>query len=116
MLDDLRFRTRAIFRRNVVENELDEELRFHFDRQVEKYMKSGMTEEEARRRARLAFGGNEQAKEDCREARGTGFVELTLQDTQVRPPAAHDESDLFAGDDCDAGAEHRRKQRDIQCD
>ena len=39
-----------------------------------------MTEEEAKRRARLAFGGHEQVKEDCREARGTAFIELTLQD------------------------------------
>jgi hypothetical protein len=57
MLDDLRYRVRALFHHNGVERELDEELRFHFDRQVEKYMKSGsMAEQEARRRARLAFG------------------------------------------------------------
>jgi hypothetical protein len=41
-----------------------------------------MTEEEAKRRTRLAFGGHEQVKEDCREARGTAFIELTLQDTK----------------------------------
>ncbi|MGC1424316.1 MAG: ABC transporter permease, partial [Terracidiphilus sp.] len=82
MLDDLRYRARALFRRNAVENELEEELRFHFDRQVEKYKRSGMTEEEAKRRARLAFGGHEQVKEDCRDARGTGFIELTLQDAK----------------------------------
>ena len=75
MLDDLRFRLRALFRRKAVETELEEELRFHFDQEVEKYMRSGMTEEEARRRARLAFGGHEQVKEDCREARGTSFIE-----------------------------------------
>ncbi|MGA8669833.1 MAG: ABC transporter permease [Terracidiphilus sp.] len=80
MLDDLRYRMRALFRHKAVETELDEELRFHFDRQVEKYMRSGMTEEEAKRLARLAFGGHEQVKEDCRDARGTAFVELTLQD------------------------------------
>ena len=82
MLEDLRYRTRALLHHNEVETELDEELRFHFDRQVEKYMRSGMTEEEAKRRARLAFGGHEQVKEDCREARGTAFIELTLQDAK----------------------------------
>ncbi len=82
MLDDLRFRVRALWRRAAVEDELEEELRFHFDHEVEKYMRSGMGEKEAKRRARLAFGGHEQAKEDCREARGTGFVELTLQDAK----------------------------------
>ncbi|MGC2162127.1 MAG: permease prefix domain 1-containing protein, partial [Silvibacterium sp.] len=82
MLSDLRFRLRALFHRNVVEGELDEELRFHFEHEVEKYRKAGMSEEEARRRARLAFGGQEQVKEDCREARGTSLLESTLQDVR----------------------------------
>jgi predicted permease len=82
MLDDLRFRARALLKHKEVEQELDEELRFHFYREVEKHMKRGMTEEEARREARLAFGGHEQVKEDCREARGTGFIELTLEDAR----------------------------------
>jgi hypothetical protein len=82
MLDDLRYRTRALMHHKAVEDQLDEELRFHFDRQVEKYMRSGMTEEEAKRKPRLAFGGHEQVKEDCREARGTAFIELTIDDAK----------------------------------
>jgi predicted permease len=82
MLNDLRFRVRALFRRDAVDEELDEELRFHFEREVEKYLRSGMKEDEAKRRARLAFGGQAQTKEDCREARGTGFLELTVQDAK----------------------------------
>ena len=82
MLDDLRFRARALFRHKAVEDELDEELRFHFDREVEKYVKRGMTEDEAKRQARLVFGGQEQMKEDCREARGTSLIELTLDDAK----------------------------------
>ncbi len=80
MLNDLLYRLRALFRRNVVETELNEEIRFHFDKEVEKYRRQGMTDEEARRSARLAFGGHEQVKEDCREARGTGLIETGLQD------------------------------------
>jgi hypothetical protein len=79
---ELGFRLRALFRRRAEETELNEELRFHFERQVEKYKLSGMTEEEARRRARLVFGGHEQVKEDCREARGTSFVENARQDVR----------------------------------
>ena len=82
MLDDLRFRIRALFRHRTVERELDEELRFHFDREVEKYMKRGLSEEEAKRQARLLFGGHEQVKENCRDAQGTSFIELTLDDTK----------------------------------
>ena len=80
MWNDLRFRLRSLFRREVVETELNEELRFHFDNEVEKYKRAGMTLEEARRRARLSFGGHEQIKEDIREAHGTSFIDNTLQD------------------------------------
>jgi predicted permease len=82
MLDDLRFRARALFRRNEVEQELDDEIQFHFDREVEKYVKQGMPLDEAGRKARIVFGGHEQVKEGCREARGTSFVERALQDAK----------------------------------
>jgi predicted permease len=82
MLDDLRFRARALFRRSEVEKELEEEIQFHFEHEVEKHVKAGLPLDEARRRARLAFGGHEQVKEICREARGTSFIELTVQDTK----------------------------------
>jgi len=82
MLNDFRYRMRALLKHKRVEDELDEELRFHFDQQVAKYMRSGMKEEEAKRTARIAFGGHEQVKEDCREARGTSFIELTLDDAK----------------------------------
>jgi len=82
MLDDLRFRLRALFRRNAMEAELDDELRFHFDKQVEKYTVAGMPTEEARRRTRLLFGGLAQVKEDCRETRGLMLLETSLQDVR----------------------------------
>jgi putative ABC transport system permease protein len=80
MLSDLLIRLRALFRRNAVESELDDELRFHFDQQVEKFVQSGMPVAEARRRARLEFGGSDQIKEECREARGVRFLETLWQD------------------------------------
>lgn len=82
MMDDLRYRLRALFRRRAAEEELEEELRFHFDREVEKLRRGGLTEQEAKRRARIAFGGHEQVKEDCREARGISFIELTVDDAR----------------------------------
>ena len=80
MLNDLLFRLRALFRRRAVEAELDEELRFHFENEVEKHKSRGITPEEARRRARLSFGGHDQIKEDCREAHGTSLLESCLHD------------------------------------
>jgi putative ABC transport system permease protein len=67
-------------RRSAAENELDDELRFHLERQTDKYVKSGMSEAEALRRARLEFGGLDQVKDECREARGVSLVETLVQD------------------------------------
>lgn len=80
MLNDLLTRIRALVRRKVVEGELDEELRFHLERQVEKYVQSGLSREEAKRRARMEFGGVELAKEECRDARGVQFIETIAMD------------------------------------
>jgi hypothetical protein len=56
MLSDLFFRLRFLLRWETVENELDEELRFHLEQQVEKYLRAGLTRDEALRRTRLEFG------------------------------------------------------------
>ena len=79
-MSDLWIRVRALFRRKSVETELDDELRFHLERQVEKYVQSGLSREEAQRRARVEFGGVELAKEECRDARGINFIESLVQD------------------------------------
>ena len=80
MLDDLIFRIRSLFRRSAVENELDEELRFHLEQQVEKHVRAGLPREEAMRQTRLEFGGLGHVKEDCRESRGITFLETTARD------------------------------------
>ena len=80
MLSDLLYRFRALFRSKSIETELDEELRAHLDHQVEKYVQSGVPVKEARRRARLEFGGLDQVKEECRDARGVGFIEALIHD------------------------------------
>jgi predicted permease len=80
MPSDLRFRLRSLFRRKPIETDTNQELCFHFEREVEKGKNARMTNEEATRQARLAFGGHEQVKEDCREACGTNLVETVLQD------------------------------------
>src|SRR5712691_12263898 len=80
MLNDLLLRLRSLFRKRTVETELEEELRFHFEKQVSKLGQSGLTPAEAQRRARLEFGGMEQLKEEHRDARGVTFIETLLQD------------------------------------
>jgi predicted permease len=80
MLSDLGYRLRALFSRRRMESELDEELQFHVEREAEKYQRAGMNKDEAQRRARMAFGGHEQIKEDVREERGTSLLEQSWQD------------------------------------
>ena len=80
MLNDFFFRIRHLFRRNVAEGELEQELRFHRERELEKYMKSGLEEAEALRRLRMSFGGLDQIKEECQDAWGTRLFETLLQD------------------------------------
>lgn len=69
--------------RNRLEHELDVELRYRFDQQVADYVRRGMSTEEARRRARAEFGGVDQVKEECRDARGTRWIEETVQDLRL---------------------------------
>jgi hypothetical protein len=68
MLRDALYRVRAVLRRRAAEEDLDQELRFHFEKLVEKLVSAGISESEARRRARLEFGGIDEVKEECREA------------------------------------------------
>src|SRR6266852_1038804 len=79
---DLLLRLRALLIWRRVEHELDEELRFHIEMQTRKYRAAGMNSREAARRARVQFGGVELAKEECRDARGIGWIESLLQDTR----------------------------------
>ena len=74
MLTDLMLRIRSLLRRQAVERELDDELRFHLEQQVEAYRRAGLSREEAVRRATIEFGGLDQIKEAHRDARGIGFL------------------------------------------
>ncbi len=69
-----------LLRERRAETELERELRDHVERQVAEHVAAGMSEAEARRRARLEFGTIESVKEDCRDARGTRLVSDLAQD------------------------------------
>ena len=73
-------RVRSLFRRNRVEDELDQELRYHLERQIENNAANGMSEEDARLAALRALGGLDQRKEECRGTRRTRFIENLWQD------------------------------------
>ncbi len=74
MLSDLLHRLRALFRRDAVERDLDDELRFHLEKQVDAYMRSGLSRADAVRRARIEFGALEGIRDEHRDARGIGAL------------------------------------------
>src|SRR5207237_10650988 len=69
-----------LLRRRKMEDQLEKELRFHLDEHAGELIAQGPCPNEARRQARLALGGPEQVKENCRDARGTRWLEDLLQD------------------------------------
>src|SRR5215471_14564261 len=73
-------RLRSLLRRNQVDRELDEEIRYHLERQIEQHIASGMTPEDARRAARRAMGSVERRKEECRDMRRVNLIEDLMQD------------------------------------
>ncbi len=79
-LQSIFHRFRSLFRKNAVERELDQELRFHLEQQIAEHLAAGMSHEGARRAALLEFGGVEQFKEECRDARGVNRLESLLAD------------------------------------
>ncbi|HEV2349694.1 MAG TPA: ABC transporter permease [Terriglobia bacterium] len=68
------------FRRELTEKHLDAELRFHLERRIADLVAGGMAPEEARRRARIEFGGFDQVKEECRDVGGSHIIETFVQD------------------------------------
>ncbi|HET7374972.1 MAG TPA: ABC transporter permease, partial [Gemmatimonadaceae bacterium] len=80
VLSDIRYRLRALFARAAVEQELEDELSFHIEREAQKYERQGMRHEAALRRARLEFGGVEQIKAVSRDMRGTARIESIVRD------------------------------------
>ena len=80
LLRSISNRLRNLLRKEALERETDQELRFHLEREITQRISHGMPPEEARRSARLEFGGVEQYKEECRDARGVNGIESLVAD------------------------------------
>jgi hypothetical protein len=71
------------WRRDELEQDLGRELDFHVAERMQALKNSGQSKDEARRKVRQEFGGVEQVKEECRSARGTLWLESTIQDAAM---------------------------------
>jgi predicted permease len=81
-VNDLKLRLRAVLRPTRVEQELDEELAFHIEREARALIDKGMTPAEACERARARFGSMALAADRCRDERGTAVIDNTIRDVQ----------------------------------
>ena len=78
--DQLRLRFLSLFARRRVERELDDELQYHLETQIEEGQREGLAPEEARYAALRALGPIAQSKEECREMRRVKWIEDLVQD------------------------------------
>src|SRR6185503_12053280 len=76
----LPLRFRSMFWRRHLERELDDELRFHLEREIYESVAHGEDPHQARRRALLALDGVERCKEECREMRHTNGIDNLIKD------------------------------------
>ena len=83
LLDIVRLRWRSLVHPKAVDRELDEELRFHLDQQIDVNLKQGMTPAEAKTHALRSIGGVELRKEQCRDERRVSFVENLARDVRM---------------------------------
>ncbi len=79
-LRDLMLRARALFAPRRVERELDEELAFHIERETQEQIENGVGPAEARTRALARFGSVTVAADECRDERGTVFLDSCARD------------------------------------
>jgi predicted permease len=81
--DSLRFRIAALFRRNAIHAEMEEELRSHIAHRADDLARTGLPRAEAERLARVEFGGREKVKEEIHATLGSNFLSTVLQDARV---------------------------------
>ena len=81
-IQKLSLRLRSLFKRDRVEQELSDELRFHLEGLVEEKVANGMAPEDARYAALRELGGEDQIKEECRDMRRINYIDNFFQDVR----------------------------------
>ena len=107
-------RIRSIEGRETLESGLDEEMRFHIDQQTEKHRQAGMGPAEARRLARLKFGGMEGVKEIARDEFRPALLEDSVRDVRHGLRVLRRAPALYRSSAAHAGSRHRRDVGDLQ--
>lgn len=86
---------RSLLARNKVEQELDEELQYYLEREIEKNIAAGMSPENARQQALRAVGPIPRIKQNCRDVQGLNWIEQRLPRFSLCDPSATKESWVY---------------------
>ena len=81
-LRGIKHRVLSLLGRNRAAEELDEEIQYHIDLDIEKNIAAGMSAADARRQALLQFGNIENAKEEVRDESGVRWMEDLMSDVR----------------------------------
>ncbi len=74
-IDATRARLRLLLARGTAESRMEEEMRLHLELEAERLAREeGLDSEEAWRRARVAFGGQDRYREELRDGRGLAWL------------------------------------------
>ena len=79
---DLRLRVRALIGPGQAEQDLHDELSFHIEHETRKLIERGMPADQARATAKARFGSATAVADNCRDQRGTAFVDTTIRDVR----------------------------------
>jgi putative ABC transport system permease protein len=81
-LSSLPLRIRTLFKKRATEMELDEEIRFHLEQQVDALVERGLSREAAQGMAMKEMGHVERQMERCREVRAWQWLEILRADVR----------------------------------
>ena len=113
-LNVLIVRLRALFWRDQVLHEIDEELRAHLEMETEANREMGMTPEQARRSAAKSFGNVGSIRDLAYEVKGGGFMETVWQDLRYSARMLFKHPRLHDCRCADAQSWYRREHCDLQ--
>jgi len=82
-IDQLAMKARLLFGRRRATTQLEEELRFHLDQQIEEYVRAGVPHEEARATALRAFGNPALLRDETRTTWSWSWLEVWVRDARI---------------------------------